>query len=96
MTQMHERYAYAALILLVLLLPERRIALAVGRASAVVFTLNLVAAIPPTPEIGAMLPVAGVLGVVGSFVMLGLTVALLAAMARPRDAEAGRPGGGSA
>ena len=46
MTQMHERYAYAALIELVLLLPEARMRW-LWIAFAVVFTLNLVAAIPP-------------------------------------------------
>ncbi len=52
MTQMHERYAYAALVFLVLLLPERRprwLWLAFGS----VFALNLLAAVPPTPAIGA-------------------------------------------
>ncbi len=58
MTQMHERYAFGALIFLMLLIPEPRIrwlAIAFG----IVFTLNLLAAAPPTPEIGAALPVAG-------------------------------------
>ena len=73
MTQMHERYAYAALILLVLLLPERRLSwLWIG--FAVVFTLNLVAAIPPDDAVAAALPVAGPLGIVGSIAMLAITV----------------------
>ncbi len=82
MTQMHERYAYAALVLLVLLLPERRIGW-LWVAFAVVFTLNLLAAIPPTPQIAELLPVAGVLGVVGSLAMLGITLWLLADLRRP-------------
>lgn len=74
MTQMHERYAYAALVFMVLLIPERA---ALWGALAVVFTLNLVAAIPPSAEIGALLPVAGPLGIVGSVVMIAITVVLL-------------------
>ena len=82
MTQMHERYAYAALILLVLLLPERRVGW-LWVALAIVFSLNLVAAIPPTPEIGAIVPVDGLLGVVGSVAMIGTTLAVLLAMRQP-------------
>jgi hypothetical protein len=82
MTQMHERYAYAALILLVLLLPERRIGW-LWVALGVVFSLNLVAAIPPTPEIRALLPVDGLLGVLGSVGMISITLAVLLAMRDP-------------
>ena len=46
MTQMHERYAYAALIFLVLVLPERRLRW-LWAVFGVVFTLNLLAAVPP-------------------------------------------------
>jgi Gpi18-like mannosyltransferase len=77
MTQMHERYAYAALILLVLLLPEARIGW-LWAAFAVVFSLNLVAAIPPTPEIGAAVPIAGPLGIVGSVAMVAITLVVVA------------------
>lgn len=85
MTQMHERYAYAALLFLVLLLPER-----LGRVSAtslwvgfaVVFSLNLIAAIPPTPDIGAMLPIAGLLGILGSLAMIAMTVTVIRATTR--------------
>ena len=46
LTQMHERYAYGALIFLLLLIPERRIAwLYLG--FSVVFTLDLLSAAPP-------------------------------------------------
>ena len=61
---MHERYAYGALIFLMLLLVERPVrALAIG--FAIVFTLNLLAAVPPTPAIGELLPVDGALSVGG-------------------------------
>jgi hypothetical protein len=73
-TQMHERYAYGALVFLALLVVESR-ARWLDLAFGVVFTLNLLAAIPPTPEIGAALPVTGVLGVAGSIAMLAITYA---------------------
>ena len=58
LTTMHERYAFGALAFLVLAFPDRRAAW-LALAFGVVFTLNLLAAIPPTPEIGAALPVSG-------------------------------------
>jgi hypothetical protein len=91
LTTMHERYAYGALAFLVLAFPDRRAAW-LALAFGVVFTLNVVAAIPPTPEIGAALPVAGPLGVVGSIailLILGATLVVLrgeAASARSRAA----------
>jgi hypothetical protein len=71
LTTMHERYAYGALVFLVFAFPDRRAAwllLALG----VVFTLNLVAAVPPTPEIGTALPLGGPLGFAGSAAMLAI------------------------
>jgi hypothetical protein len=50
-----------------------------------VFTLNLLAAAPPTPEIGAAIPVGGPLGVGGSIAMLAIlggTLAILRGEAR--------------
>ena len=91
-TQMHERYAYGALVFLALLVAEPR-ARWLGLAFGVVFTLNLLAAIPPTPEIGRWLPVAGPLGIAGSIAMLGITYAavrLLASVAAAGPAP--RPG----
>jgi Gpi18-like mannosyltransferase len=81
LTTMHERYAYGAIVFLALLLEERVIrALAIG--FGIVFTLNLLAAIPPTPEIGDLLPVDGPLGVIGAIVMVGIAVACLALVVR--------------
>jgi len=77
LTTMHERYAFAALVFLALLLPDRRV-LALWLVFSFVFTLNLLAAIPPTPEVGAALPVFGPLGVVGSIVMTGCMLASVA------------------
>jgi hypothetical protein len=76
LTQMHERYAYGAVIFLLLLIPERRIqwlCLALG----VVFTLNLVSAVPPAPIFRVWLPYPGVHSLVGAVAMIvitGLTV----------------------
>lgn len=88
LTQMHERYAYAAIVFLPLLILEVRarwIALALGA----VFTLNLLAAVPPSPEIGDLLPISGVLGIAGSVVVLAITAATLLLVA-------GRAGDGAA
>lgn len=90
-TQMHERYAYGALVFFALLVVESR-----GRwlnlAFGTVFTLNLLAAIPPTPEIGAALPVAGVLGAVGSIAMLAITFAATQWLAAGPTGRAAPPG----
>jgi multisubunit Na+/H+ antiporter MnhE subunit len=76
MTQMHERYAYAALILLVLLLPDVRMRW-LWLLFGTVFTLNLLAAIPPTPDLAAALPVNGPLAVAGAVSMTLLTAMTL-------------------
>jgi Gpi18-like mannosyltransferase len=91
-TQMHERYAYGALVFLALVLAEpaaRWLAFAFG----VVFTLNLLAAIPPTPQIGSLLPVSGALGIAGSIAMLAITYAALRMLGavRPDRGAAGAP-----
>jgi hypothetical protein len=76
LTSMHERYAYGALVFLMLLIPEARVRW-LGIAFGIVFTLNLLAAVPPTPLIGELLPVDGLLGIVGSVAMIGICVATL-------------------
>jgi hypothetical protein len=76
LTTMHERYSFGALVFLVLLIPERRM-LALWLAFGVVLTLNLVAAIPPSDQIGAMLPISGPLGVAGSLAMIAITLVVL-------------------
>jgi dolichyl-phosphate-mannose-protein mannosyltransferase len=84
MTQMHERYAYAALVLLVLLIPETRMRVAFIALSAVL-TVNLVAAIPPSPSVAAVLPIDGPVGVIGSLAVLAVTASvMLVLMTRPR------------
>ena len=81
MTQMHERYAYAALVFLVLLLPEswpRRLWVVLG----VAVTLNLLAAVPPTADIDRLLPVGGPLGIAGSIALIGVTLVSLRLLGR--------------
>ena len=87
LTQMHERYAYGALIFLLLLIPERRIQwlyLALG----VVFILNLWSAAPPAPIFRVWLPYPGLHSMVGSLAMIAITgLTLIWMTSRPgRDA----------
>jgi hypothetical protein len=91
LTSVHERYAYAALIFLAPLLPDRRI-LAIWLALTVVMTLNVVAAVPPTPEIGAAIPISGALGLAGSLAMIVLTSIVLWLLAA-EGAAGGEPDG---
>ncbi len=69
---MHERYAFGAVIFLLLLIPERRIQwlyLALG----VVFVLNLWSAIPPAPVFRDWLPYPGLQSIVGAVVIVAIT-----------------------
>ncbi len=81
LTTMHERYAFVAVAMLPLAFPDRR-AVGLWLALSVVFTLNVLAAVPPTPAIHAALPVGGVLGVVGSYAMALITIATVLVLAR--------------
>jgi hypothetical protein len=92
LTTMHERYAYAVLAFLPLAFPDKRV-LAVDVAFGILYTMNLLAAAPPTTEIGAMFPVGGALGVAGSVLMLGVLGSIflfLSEEARGSRREAGR------
>jgi hypothetical protein len=96
LTTMHERYAFGALAFLLLALPDRRAAWLTA-AFGVVFTLNLLAAIPPTPEIGAAIPLGGIIGLIGSMAMtaiLGAVVVLL--FGDPEQASRRQPAPASA
>jgi hypothetical protein len=90
LTTMHERYAYAAVVFFVLLIAEPR-ARWLGVAFGVVFTLNLLAAVPPTSGIGDVLPVAGPLGIAGSIAMLAITVATLRLLQRRESTSPSGP-----
>ena len=91
LTQMHERYAYGALIFLLLLIPERRIAW-LYLAFSVVFTLDLLSAAPPAPVFAEWLPFGGVVSIIGSFVMIAITFLVLTWMASPRHGRGRWPG----
>jgi dolichyl-phosphate-mannose-protein mannosyltransferase len=95
LTTMHERYAFAALVFLTLLIPDRRF-LGIWLVFGAVWTLNLLSAIPPSAEIEALLPVNGPLGIAGSVVLYGVTLAVLwallrAARSRPAPGEPSQP-----
>ena len=92
LTTMHERYAYGALMFLMLLIPEARMRW-LGAVLGVVFTLNLIAATPATSELGQLLPAWGPLGLVASVVMVALVVILLLELRRdPGPGEATQTG----
>jgi len=81
---MHERYSYGALVFLMLLVPWIELRW-LGLAFAIVFTLNLLAAVPPTPGIAAVVSINGWMGVAGSMAMLAIMAALLIGVGRPQD-----------
>jgi hypothetical protein len=91
LTTMHERYSVAALVFLAPLLPDRRV-LVTWVALAAVNTLNLVAAAPATQDLGRLVQVDGLMGILGSLAMLVITAAvvvlLLRASARPAPVPA--------
>jgi len=84
LTAMHERYSYGALVFLMLLVPWIELRW-LGLAFAIVFTLNLLAAVPPTPGIAAVVSINGWMGVAGSMAMLAIMAALLIGVGRPQD-----------
>jgi hypothetical protein len=90
LTTMHERYVFGALVFLVLLIPERRM-LALWLAFGVVLTLNLLAAIPPSEQIRALLPISGPLGVAGSLAMVAITLLVLREMVASAQERASEP-----
>jgi len=85
MTQMHERYAYAALIVVLLLIPDRAVRW-MAAVLGVVFTLNLISAVPATPALQAALPVDGALGIAGSILMTGVSIVCLSRVVSTRAA----------
>ncbi len=83
LTTMHERYAYAALVFLAVLFPDRR-AVGLWIVFSVTFTLNLLAAVPPSRELESLLPVAGAIGVAGSVAMTACALVSMAWLVRGR------------
>ena len=87
LTTMHERYAFPALVFLALVFPDRR-AVVLWVVFAIVFTLNLLAAVPPSTEIGHVLPIGGAFGIAGSIAMTAIAVGVFLGMRRAADTEA--------
>ncbi len=77
LTTMHERYAFPALVFLLLVWPDR-LAIGTWALLSVTITLNLVAAVPPSGGPGALVPVTGPLGLIGS---VAVTTSLACALA---------------
>ena len=76
MTQMHERYAYAAVIVLLLVLYDRR-AYVLWLVLGAMLALNLASAAPATALIQRTLPHSGPISIVGSIVLIACTIAAL-------------------
>ena len=76
MTQMHERYAYAAVILLLLVLYDRR-AYVLWLVLGVVLTLNLLSAAPANALVQRILPHSGSVSIIGSIVLTACTIVAL-------------------
>jgi Gpi18-like mannosyltransferase len=93
LTTMHERYSYASIIFLALLIPDRRV-LALWLALSIVVSFNLLAAAPPTTEVARLLPIFGPFGVAGSIAVIAVaagTLVLLTGEAKNRQAGLMRP-----
>jgi hypothetical protein len=90
LTQMHERYAYGALVFLLLLVPERRIQW-LYLAFGVVFALDLWSAAPPAPIFREWLPFAGLQTIVGSIAMIAITGMALMWMTSRSEVGAAAP-----
>jgi len=84
LTAMHERYSFGALVFLMLLVPDLRMRW-LGVAFGVVFTLNLLAAVPPTPGIASVVSIDGWMGIAGAMAMLVIMAALVIGVGRRQD-----------
>ena len=76
LTSMHERYAYPAIVFVLLALPHRQVALLWFVVSLLV-AFNILAASAPTPEIARVLPDFGTTSVVGSIALTLVTFSVL-------------------
>jgi Gpi18-like mannosyltransferase len=84
MTQMHERYAYAAFILLIPLLDMRAVRWT-WMIFGTVLALNLFSAAPATAAMQRAIPKAGAIPVVGSMILTICSVATFVLTTRSRD-----------
>ena len=83
LTTMHERYAYPAVVFLILAWPNRW-AVGTWLLVAITASANVIAAAPPQGPPGSLLSVAGPIGIVGS---LAMTVALVGTVVGLRRAS---------
>ena len=90
LTTMHERYAFGALAFLPLAFPDRRV-LGLWIAYGIVFTLNLLSAVPPQPFVASVLPVDGPIGVAGSLAMTAITAVSIWLLVAEERRPAGSP-----
>jgi Gpi18-like mannosyltransferase len=81
LTEMHERYCYGAVVFLLLLIADPRFRW-LNVVFGITFTLNLLAAVPPTAEIGGLLRISGLLGILGSVAMLAITGVIFVILTR--------------
>jgi Gpi18-like mannosyltransferase len=86
LTEMHERYSFPALVLLVLLWPGR-LAIATWAVLLVAVTANVVAAVPPDRGPGALLPLYGPVGALGAMLITACAVACLVGLWRATRAD---------
>jgi len=91
LTEMHERYAYPAIVFLILCWPDRLAVWTWVVVSATV-ALNMVAAVPPTGEPGSLIPVGGIAGIAGSVVMTAALATTLWGLRRRLSVESGPDG----
>jgi hypothetical protein len=86
LTTMHERYAYPAVVFLILCWPDR-LAVWTWVGVSVTVALNMVAAIPPSGGPGSLVPVYGMVGIAGSVAMTAALAAAFWGLRRgaPRD-----------
>ena len=82
MTQMHERYAYAAFVLLIPLLDIRAVRW-IWLIFGTVLMLNLFSAVPATIAMQQLLPKTGALPIVGSILLTLASLLLVGLVRRP-------------
>jgi len=90
LTTMHERYSYGAVIFLAAALSGRFRAF-LWAVLAVVATANVVAAIPPSTVPGALIPLDGLPGIIGSIAVLGVCAAVIGILRRREAAAINAP-----
>ena len=92
LTTMHERYSFGAVIFLAAAMSGRMRA-SLWAVLAVAATANVVAAIPPSTVPGALIPLGGLPGFVGSMVVLGVCAAVIGILRRREAAPITAPQG---